>query len=213
MIELKFRAPFYIWKDTDDVGDPIPCKVGEREIFLIGGCFNQTNGFHTDLSDFVDPLELRVHAILPHTAYLDETGPYLEIRAYSCYESLSDKDIEKITEYIRGQVADGWGEGGFALWDRYYLDFIWNGVTYNGCRIIEDQEYVEIYKEFCSLASWNFIHHPYYDEKTGVSSEDFKDIANALRNLTESLDKIDTSLKELTEKEEVDFKELKNDNT
>ena len=76
---------------------------------------------------------LRIHSVFPCLDY-DENGNLLNLKVVAFYdinpEVGVDIQIEEITDYIRGQISDGWGENGFNIDGRYVeldnnnLDFV-----------------------------------------------------------------------------------------
>lgn len=139
MIELKYVVPFKVFDFTTEAETSKKLNGDE-----IQKCLWKNRWFLEDLNDYFGDDKYGVKAILPWHIDHDNAGFYVDFRVYSDAETLSDTDISDITDYIKGQVSDGWGEGGFDLFDGLHLDFDWRNVVHNGFRFVTDKEFEDI---------------------------------------------------------------------
>lgn len=138
MIEFRYRVSFYVYKDLNEEGDPIPVTF---DVSKVNESLQQSLQFIDDLQDFAEGLP--TIAILPMFAQEDKRGSYIEIQVYSNHPIVSNDELEKITDYVEGQISDGWGECDFMLYDHLHMGLIWQEVTYEGCTFPSDDDAFE----------------------------------------------------------------------
>ena len=144
MIEVKYVVPF-------DTYDRRGYGVSFREINKekLQGSLWKNRWFIEDLNDYFHKSDAyKVKAIIPWGVESDNAGYYVDFRVYSDAETLSDTDIDAITDYIKGQVSDGWGENGFDIFDDMTICFDYDNVVHNGFRFITDKEFGDIIDVF-----------------------------------------------------------------
>ena len=192
MIEVLIKCPFEVWQLNDEDFEGREIEITETESDLIEGSLNQNYNFLVDLNDYAEPGQLKTSYILPDPCpKFDELNrPYLEVHAYSVEDSLTDRDLGKIAEYVMGEVSDGWGENGFDLWGDKRLELNWENAVHRGCRVISDGEFQEILQRFKFFQKHAFQKVcPDYDPETEAKTlEDLmKDLCSTLGQLADEL--------------------------
>ena len=144
MIELRFVVPFKVFDFATDA--ETSKKISDKKI---GEYLLKNRWFVENLAEYYSESDkYDIKAIIPWAVEHDSAGHFIDIKAYSNAETLSDTDIFDITDYIKGQVSDGWGENGFDLFDGLHLDFDWKNVVHNGSKFITDKEFNDIFDIF-----------------------------------------------------------------
>ena len=152
MIEVLIKCPFEVWKIDDTDCEDSPVAVNPGDLSLIEDYLSFNAEFLDNLINYAELGQLKAEYILPsprprlsefQDGFNSYEKPYIEVKAYSNAESLTDKDLRKIAEFVRGQVLDGWGADGFDLWDNRRLEFDWENVVHRYCKVISDEEFQE----------------------------------------------------------------------
>lgn len=193
MIELIFKVPFYVWKDLDETGNPIPLNIDDK-IMLLDGCLNQDPFYLEDLANYADD-SLSVVNILPIPLARKDDQYFIEIKAYSASAILSNRDIQKIKEDIESQVSDGWGESGFDLYAGLKLDFKYEEIRYTGHNIITEEDYKEIITNRAVLRKHANI--VTFGSSGEMSESSWEDLAKSLEGLVGSLQEIANKLEKI----------------
>ena len=200
MIKVTIECPFEVWQINDADYEGREIEVKETDCDLIEGCLNSNCNFLEDLNDYAEEGQLKTDFILPNSRpKFDDFGkPYLEVCAYSSAESLTDRDLGKIAEYVSGQVSDGWGENGFDLWGGRRLELNWENMVHRGCTVISDNDVLEIWKQFKRLKAHAFNQtYPDYNLE-----DETKTWTELLNDLTETFGKLVDELHAINEKHE-----------
>ena len=191
MIELKYVIPFKVY--DLGTGTSPSRELNDKNI---QDCLWKNRWFVENLADYFYENDNRydVKAILPWSIDHDSAGYYVDMKVYSNAKSLNDTDIFAITDYIKGQVSDGWGEGGFEIFDGLHLDFDWQNIVHNGSRFITDKEFEDIFDLFKgrqinaiedSESSQKFLNNPSKDSLVEMIDE----VINNLYKLAYHLEK------------------------
>ena len=144
MIELKYEVPFSVHNRK---GYGVSSKGLNKD--KLQESLWKNRWFVEDLNEyFHNGDKYKVKAIIPIGIEKDNFGYYVDLRVYTDAETLNNNDIGAITDYIRGQVSDGWGENGFEIYDNMTLWLDHEGVFHNGFKFITDLDFTAFYDLF-----------------------------------------------------------------
>lgn len=209
MIELKFRVPYVIYgwdENYEDMDVDISDKDRDR---YTTGLFDNPN-FLDNLANYADPDDPKMKACVP--MHFDNTDDFLEMSVFVDSTVVTDTDIDKIKDYISGQISDGWGEGGFELPDNLCMSLDWSNVAYIGHDFVEDGYWHSFVKDFNArhakiteeaFNKWFFDKYP--DAKERLNATETKS-ANHWESLAQTLRKCVDTLKEVCEELEKEGK-------
>ena len=188
MIELKYEIPLSVY---DKRGYGVSSKELNKD--KLQESLWKNRWFVEDLNEyFHNGDKYNVKAIIPIGLEKDKLGYFVDLRVYTDAETLNNNDLGAITNYIKGQVSDGWGENGFEIYDHMTLWLDHEGVFHNGFKFITDLDFTALYDLFKGKqikaidedeASRKFVENPTDENLIDLIDETIKGLLNLSNRL------------------------------